>query len=236
MEEEPRQAVGRIAVVAALKREVRPLIAGWQVVRRSWDGREFEFFESDVAVVVCGGIGPVAARCACEAICASYKPEMVISAGFAGALTTDLKVGDVVIPAKVIDAGDGSSIGTGTGSGGLVSVAEMASAERKRVLGAKYGALAVDMEAAAVAKSAGLRSVRFRAVKAISDVLDFEVPMVEGSVDAQGRFHEGRFLAGIAMRPWVWGRVATLARNSSRASKNLAEALSVQIVDMSEAL
>ena len=219
----------KVAVVAALEREVRPLVAGWQVVRRSWDGREFKFFESDCAVVVCGGIGPVAARWACEAVCASYEPEMVISAGFAGALTADLRVGDVVVPARVIDAGDGSSIETGTGSGWLVSVAEMASVERKGVLGTKYGAVAVDMEAAAVAKSAGLRSVRFRAVKAISDVLDFEVPVVEGSVDAQGRFHEGRFLAGIAVRPWVWGRVVRLTSNASVASRSLAEALRGQI-------
>jgi len=226
----------RVAVVAALEREVALLVAGWQVVRRSWEGREFKFFESDRVVVVCSGIGAVAARWACEAVCASYEPEMVISAGFAGALTADLKIGDVLVPAKVIDAGDGSCIETGAGSGGLISVAEMASVERKRVLGTKYDAVAVDMEAAAVAKSAGLRSVRFRAVKAISDVLDFEVPVVEGSVDAQGRFHEGRFLAGIAVRPWVWGRVATLARNSSRASKSLVEALRGQIVEVAEVL
>jgi adenosylhomocysteine nucleosidase len=219
----------KVAVVAALEREVRQLVAGWRVVRRSWDGREFEFFESEAAVVVYGGIGPVAARWACEAVCASYEPEMVVSAGFAGALTADLKVGDVVIPAKVIDAGDGSRAETGVGSGGLVSVPEMASVERKRVLGGKYDAVAVDMEAASVAQAAGLRSVRFRAVKVISDVLDFEVPVVEGSVDAQGRFHTGRFLAGIAVRPWVWGRVVKMAGNSSLAAKNLAEAVRGQI-------
>ncbi len=70
----------------------------------------------------------------------------------------------------------------------------------------------------------------------ISDVLDFEVPVVEGSVDAQGRFHEGRFLAGIALRPWVWGRVVRMAVNSSVAAKNLAETLRVQIADLSEVL
>jgi len=215
----------RVGVVAALEREVRPLVAEWRVVRRSWDGREFQFFESDSAVVVCGGIGPGAARRACEAVCASYGPEIVISAGFAGALTPDLGVGEVVIPATVIDAGDGSRVETGAGSGGLVSVAEMASVERKRVLGAKYGAVVVDMEAAAVARVAGLRGVRLGAVKVISDVLDFEIPVVEGSVDGQGAFHVGRFLAGVAARPWVWGRVIRMAGNSSLAAKNLSEAL-----------
>jgi adenosylhomocysteine nucleosidase len=225
MGERSLEGGGRIAIVAALEREVGPLVVGWKVVRRGWDGREFRFFESDRAVVVCGGIGPAAARRACEAVCASYAPEIVISAGFAGALAANLKAGDVVVPARVIDAGDGSRVETGIGSGGLVSVAEMASVERKRVWGAKYDAVAVDMEAAAVARAAGLRSVRFGAVKVISDVLDFEIPVVQGSVDSEGGWHTGRFLLGIAVKPWVWGRVVRLARNSSLASRNLSESL-----------
>ena len=224
----------KIGVVAALEREVRPLIAGWRVVRRTWDGREFKFFESEDAVVVCGGIGSTAARRACEAVCASYDLRLVISAGFAGALVRELRVGNVVIPGRVIDAGDGSSVVAGTGPQALVSVAEMATVARKRVLGSKYGAVAVDMEAAAVAKGAGLRGVRFGAVKVISDEIDFEIPVVEGSVDSQGLFHEGRFLAGVAARPWIWGRVAKLARDSSLASDKLAEALRGELVGFSE--
>jgi adenosylhomocysteine nucleosidase len=215
----------KVAVVAALEREIEPLVSGWRVVRRSYDEREFKFFESDSAVVVCGGIGAGAARRACEAVCASYGLEIVISAGFAGALISDLRVGAIVVPAKVIDARDGSSVQTGIGSQSLVSVSEIATVERKHVLGVKYEAVAVDMEAAAVAKGAELRGVRFAAVKAISDALDFEIPAVEGSVDALGSFHAGRFLAGVAMRPWLWGRVARMARNSSLASRNLSEAL-----------
>jgi adenosylhomocysteine nucleosidase len=160
---------------------------------------------------------------------------MVISAGFAGALSADLHAGDIVVPARVIDAGDGSSIETGTGLRGLVSVAETATVERKCVLGAKYDAVAVDMEAAAVARAAGLRAVRFVAVKAISDELDFEIPVVEGSVDAQGQFHQGRFLAGAAMRPWIWGRVVRLARNSSLASRRLSDALGARMAEFRSA-
>jgi adenosylhomocysteine nucleosidase len=225
----------RVAVVAALEREIRPLVAGWRVAQRTWDGREFKFFENESAVAICGGIGPSAARRACEAMIALCTPEIVISAGFAGALVADLKVGDVVTPATVIDAGDGSSVTTGMGSGGLVSVAEMATVERKRVLSVKYDAVAVDMEAAAVAKGAGLRGVRFAAVKAISDSVAFEIPVVEGSVDGQGRFHEGLFLAGIALRPWMWGRVARMARNSTLAAQSLSEALLGKIAEVAVA-
>ncbi len=219
----------RIAVVAALEREIGPLVAGWRVMRRTCEGWEFKFFESGDAVAVCGGIGPVAARRACQAICASYGPEIVFSAGFAGALVADLSAGDVVVPDKVIDAGDGSSVPTGMGSRTLVSIAEVATVERKRVLAVKYGAVAVDMEAAAVAKGAEIRGVRFAAVKGISDGLDFEIPVVKGSIDAHGQFHEGRYIAGLVWRSWLWGRVARMARNSSLAARNLSEALRVRI-------
>jgi len=223
--------MARVAVVAAVEREIQPLVTGWRVVRRSWDGREFKSFESDAAVAVCGGIGPEAARRACEAVCGLYEPAMVISAGFAGALIPELPAGDVVVPARVIDARDGSSVSVEGGSRGLVSVAEIATVERKRVLGAKYDAVAVDMEAAAVAKGAAARGVRFAAVKAISDGLEFEIPVIEGSVDSAGQFHEGRFLAGVLVRPRYWGRLAGMARNSSLAARNLAEALRGRIAE-----
>jgi hypothetical protein len=73
--------------------------------------------------------------------------------------------------------------------------------------------------------------VRFVAVKAISDELDFELPVVEGSIDAQGQFHEGRFLAGVAMRPWIWGQAVRLARNSSLASRKLSDALRARMAE-----
>jgi hypothetical protein len=80
-----------------------------------------------------------------------------------------------------------------------------------------------------------LRAARFVAVKAISDELDFEIPVVEGSVDAQGRFHEWRFLTGVAMRPWTWGQVARLARNSSLASRKLSDALGARLAEYGSA-
>ena len=162
-----------------------------------------------------------------------YKPEVVISAGFAGALTADLHAGDVLIPAKVIDSGDGSSAETGPGAGTLVSAATIASPAQKRILAEKYQAVAVDMEAAAVAKGAQACGMSFAALKAISDELDFEIPVIQGSVDSAGQFHEGRFVAGIALRPWLWGRVARTARNSSLAARNLAAELRARILELS---
>jgi nucleoside phosphorylase len=57
----------RIGIVAALEREVRPLVKRWRVSEREHEGRRFRFFEKDELVVVCGGIGSQAARRAAEA-------------------------------------------------------------------------------------------------------------------------------------------------------------------------
>src|SRR5690242_14533934 len=45
----------KVALVAALEREVWPLVKHWTVCDREFDGRQFRFSENDRAVLVCGG-------------------------------------------------------------------------------------------------------------------------------------------------------------------------------------
>lgn len=215
----------RIAIVAALEREVRPLIKHWRKNERDHEGRQFYFFECDEAVLVCGGIGAEAARRAAEAVIVLYAPQILYSVGYTGALDSQLKVGDVVYPSRVINASDGSSVAISGGEGILVSYGHVAGPEQKRNLREFYGAQAVDMEAAAVARAAEARGVEFRAVKVISDELDFQFPSTDRFVDPTGRFQEARFALFSAVRPWLWPRVALLARNSNRASRLLSDRL-----------
>lgn len=215
----------RIAIVAALEREVRPLVKSWRVSQKESDGRRFRFFERDDAAVVCAGIGAEAARRAAEAVIALYAPHVVCSAGFAGALDARLKVGDIVQPALVVNAGDGSRVEIENGSGVLVSFAAIANPAQKAQLRESFAAQAVDMEAAAVARAAEARGIRFSAVKAISDEIDFEFPSLDRFVDAGGSFSELRFAAFAAVRPWLWSKVIRLGRDSSRASRALCAAL-----------
>nr|UXE44983.1 5'-methylthioadenosine/S-adenosylhomocysteine nucleosidase [uncultured bacterium] len=215
-----------VAIVAALEREIWPLVKDWPREDRIHDGREFRFFRKDRLVAVCGGIGPVAARRAAEAAIVSYRPGVVQSVGFAGALVPTLRVGEVVMAARVVDAGDGSSVETGEGTGVLVTSIALAGVEQKGRLARSYGAGVVDMEAAAVAKAAEARGLRFRALKAISDENDFALPNVEKFVRPDGRFDTARFGMHVAMRPWLWFRVFRLATNSSKAAAALCDRLS----------
>ena len=215
----------RIAIIAAMEREVRPLIRGWKVRTMEHDGRRYRLFENGDAAVVCGGIGAEAARRATEAVIQKVKPVRVISAGFAGALNATLQVGDVVEPSAVINAADGVRTEIGSGEGILVSSATVAGKERKIGLGKVYSASAVDMEAAAVAQGAQARGVEFGALKVISDAADFTLPPMDRFFAGDGSFRSARFACHVALRPWLWRTTIALARNSAKASHALCGAL-----------
>jgi len=217
--------MSRVAIVAALEREVRALIKGWRVSQKEIGGRRFRFFEKDEFVLVCGGIGAEAARRAAEAVIALYAPTVIYSAGFAGALDPALKIGEVLQPRRVVNASDGSSVNFAEGEGVLVSFGSVASPAQKASLRDSFGAQAVDMEAAAVARAAEARGATFAVVKVISDEFDFNLPAMDRFVDVNGQFLEGRFAWFAVLRPWLWARVVRLARHSNRASLALCERL-----------
>lgn len=232
----------KLAIVAALEREVSGLIKNCRRVDREHEGRNFVFFEDkdknegEDMVIVCGGIGLDSARRAAEAVIALYRPTELHSVGFAGALDQTMHVGDLFIPSAVIDARDGSRVfvaGTDTDSrnadsrnansrNALVTFMSVAGAHQKRNLAQAFIAKAVDMEAAAVAAAAAAHGLGFSATKVISDELDFEMPQMERFIDARGRFRTAAFVAFLALRPWLWLRVAALARNSRKAARALA--------------
>ena len=234
----------KVAIVAALEREVKGLIRNWSRVERDFEGRKCAFFERDELVMVCGGIGMECARRAAEAVIALYCPARMESVGFAGALDDTLRVGEIFRPAEVIDARDGSRFETGryetghlqTGEaqrdGRLVTFMAVAGAEQKAKLAKAYRARAVDMEAAAVLVAARAHGVAFSATKVISDELDFEMPQMADFVDTAGRFKMASFVMYVALRPWLWKRVAVLARNSNKAARALSAHLEQFLCDL----
>jgi adenosylhomocysteine nucleosidase len=217
--------MSRVAIVAAMEREVAPLIRGWKVREIEQDGRRYRTFERGDIVLICGGIGAEAARRAAEAVIQDAQPLRVLSVGFAGALDSTLKVADVFVPHFVVNASDGARTDTGAGEGTLVSFSSVADQGQKQRLGQAYAAVAVDMEAAAVAQGAQSRGVRFAALKAVSDAADFVMPPMRQFVATDGQFRTAAFAGHVAVRPWYWWRTVVLARNSTRASRALCAAI-----------
>jgi adenosylhomocysteine nucleosidase len=210
-------------IVAAMEREVQPLVRAWKRCSISDAERSFVAFESNGRAVVISGIGCKNAAWAAKASMARYRPSMLMSVGLAGAVIRSLKAGSVVTPNVVVDAADGTEYRCAAGQGGvvgggvLVTANAISGAAAKAKLGEQFHALIVDMEAAGVARVAQETQIGFRCVKAISDEADFVMPPMAQFVDAAGSFQTGKFAAWAAVRPWQWTRVAALGRNSRRA-------------------
>ena len=220
----------KIAIIAAIERELWPLIKSWRCTKAQHEGRDFTFYESDYAVAVCGGMGAEFGRRAAEAVIVRYSPELLISAGVAGALVPELHVGDTVFPAVVIDAGDGSRHETVIRDAALsktplartilVSSPNIAGTAQKKQLAKSYGAHVVDMEGASIARAAQIHKLPFLALKAISDDVDFDIAEMNRFV-RNGRFETKLFGLYLLPRPWLWLKMIRLARNTQLASHNL---------------
>lgn len=215
----------KIAIFCAIEEEIRPLVKPWERRALKVGARSLPSFQGPGCLAVCVGMGAEAGRCAAEAALQEWRPELMVSAGFAGALTEDLRVGDLIRPAAVVDGASGRRFEIPGGKGTLVSSAQVAGPQQKRDLAARFGAQAVDMESAAVAQVAAAHAVRFMAVKAISDELDFPLPDFSLFADCAGQLHRGRVAAFALLRPWLWPRMARLSANCRIAAQELCRAL-----------
>jgi adenosylhomocysteine nucleosidase len=139
-----------------------------------------------------------------------------------------------LMPRYVIDAGDGSRTECASGEGVLVSFADVADIQQKARLGQAYGAQAVDMEAAAVARSAAMHGVKFLACKVISDTSTSSLPPISYFVGSDGKFHALRFMAYVGVRPWLWAKVQRLASDSAMAAQKLCSVLGESFGSLSE--
>jgi adenosylhomocysteine nucleosidase len=107
----------------------------------------------------------------------------------------------------------------------LATAEEIASLKEKLRLFATYRALAVDMEAATVARLARAHGVGFRAIKGISDSLDVELKPLGDFTGKFGSFRTGAFALHTALRPWTWLETVALGRGSAKALGALDEVL-----------
>jgi nucleoside phosphorylase len=215
----------RLAIVAALEREIAAVVRGWERKDAEYAGRKLRCYESEKAVLVCGGIGPRAARQAAEAAVHWSEPLALLSTGLAGSLNDRMKVGDTFFAAEIVDAATGHVYPTPAGTEKLVTASRILGVEEKHLLAQRFGAAAVDMEAAAVAEVARQAHLPFFAIKVISDELGFPMPAMDLFVDEAGNFGTGRFVLHTMLRPRWWPAVFHLARNSSRAADALARVL-----------
>jgi adenosylhomocysteine nucleosidase len=223
--------VKKLLIIAALERELAPLVKGWTASEVASQNRRVRIFETDAAIAACAGIGVINARIAAGAAYQHVKSEagQFISAGLAGALIPEFQVGEIFMPAVIVDDVDNGRITAAAGSGTLVTASRVADSASKRSMATRHIARAVDMEAYAVADVARVYGIPFVAVKAISDTLDFPMPPLSRFISETGDFKTASFGIYVAMRPWLIPTVLELGRNSARATTSLSHHLEQMI-------
>jgi adenosylhomocysteine nucleosidase len=194
------------------------------------------------------GMGPRRAReSAARALDALGPADLIMSAGVAGALSADLKPGDLVLASRIIETDRETLVAThsfaaaperlaearqalaaanlASSTGALLTTHRvLATGAEKRRAGESTGAIAVDMESAAVAAEAAARDLSVVAIRAIIDSVGDELPGA-GLHNEHGQIRPLRVAGLLLRRPGDLPKLARLARNMSRATRALADAL-----------
>ena len=215
----------RVAILAALPGELKPLVRNWDRVASPTKGISIwvKTADDDEYIAVCGGMGGGAALRSFAAAEHIGTLDMVLSVGWAGALDDSMKPGHCYAPAEIIDAltGERFSLHGGERSHRLVTTPRVASVVEKRRLRDAYSAVLVDMEAAVVARLAQIRSIPVYCFKGVSDGPALALPDLNPYIDETGQLRLLPFLAYVALHPQYWGSLLSLGRASSAAAKAL---------------
>ena len=211
----------KIAIIAALPGELKPLVRGWQQAGPNvWAGR----IGDCEAVAVAGGIGEVGVKRAAERVFAGGGLDALVSYGWAGALTCAVKPPTACAISDVIDTEDGATFATKLGKGyRLITLDHVARANEKRGLAEKHQSVLVDMEAATVARIAAERNVAFYCFKGISDGYLDQIPDFSRFIDGVGQLRMAALMAHVAVRPKYWASMQRLGKNSGEAARGLAD-------------
>lgn len=199
-------------------------------------------------IAVATGIGAGNARAAAHrAFSVLPRPDLVLVTGVVGALRSVLATGDLILADRLLDARGPSGapptviavseptlarLGRALASsglrfmvGGVLTVGRpLKDGAQKRRAGAETGALAVDMESAAVASEAAARGLEFACVRAVLDAVDEE--LIGAELAGSDGIVRPLQAAGFLLRnPGVIAKLGPLMRNLGRSTEALGQAL-----------
>ena len=217
----------RVAIIAAMPGELKPLVRGWQAESRNgvhlWHWR----YDHGEWVAACAGAGQQAATRAFAEVEKGGAVSSVISTGWAGALGPKYHAGQVYRASGVIDTltGERFRVAAWSEELWLATSPRVADAAEKSRLAAAYQASLVDMEAAAVARLAQMRGIPFYCVKGISDSLTDNLPDFNRFITPGGHFQLAWLIFYVLPRPRYWFPLIRMGENSRKASQTIAMSL-----------
>ncbi len=181
-------------------------------------------------------------RTAALVAAATAGADFLVSFGISGALSPELRPGDLILSAEIVSA-DGSWHGEPAWHRRLAALAQSIGAASAPVLGAddcprdppdkeraqrRFGALAVDLESDIVARAAAEAGIPFAALRAIADPVERDLPPAAlVPLAADGRPDLGRVFASVLRRPRQLAALFRLGQETRRALRALARAAPV---------
>jgi len=232
-------AAERYALQGSLQARRSERLGGRAAVRGRLAGRDI--------LLVQAGIGRDRARDAVIAAAREFDVDAAWSLGFAGGLSERLHPGDLVCPAAVLDDADFGGVPMVADSshatvcaalrraafpvdpGNLITVGSvLRTPEAKRAVGRRSGAVAVEMEAAGVARAARDLGIPWAVLKAIVDAVGEPLPpFLAGCTTPQGDLRWRGLLVGALEGRDFWRSLSRVGRASRQAGRTLWQGLEV---------
>jgi adenosylhomocysteine nucleosidase len=175
----------RVAILAPMRTELRPLVAPLRLASSLERGSELLFGAVGRVDVVAAltGIGMRAGAEAAERILEATAPDHLVVVGIAGGIGRTVAVGDLVVPERVLNLDTGEtlrpiSLGSTPARGTLASSDALLEDPCEAARLGDRGVVAIDMETAAIAAVCDARRCAWSVFRAISDRAD------DGTTDA----------------------------------------------------
>ena len=241
-----------LVFMAALRRELGPLEALVQVRHRARI-RGCSITQGSVGglsvALVQSGVGGNRAQEGARAVMESCRPEAIISIGFAGGVSPDVRAGDLILGERVYPW-DPQAIGENGDSvpkdclsadsalleaaaltlqeeqipchkGDVLTVPEVLGPMLKKWVGARSPVKAVDMESYWIGEAAMANSVPFLAVRAVSDEVGDTLPEYQQFLDEMGELQPLNAALYFLTHPQHLVAAPRQAGRTRRASENL---------------
>jgi len=237
-------SVNQLGIIAALPAEARCLTG----LTDNHPGLPSPLQLSEHVFLIICGIGTEQAAKAATALI-QHGADALLSWGCAGALCSDLQPGDLLLP-KTVKPQTAKALHTDKRwhahlsgllahpcnpvTGALTSSANIITeAAQKQALFQSSGAVAVDMESAAIGMVAQDAHIPFMVIRAIADDVETSIPSyINKSMDMYGSIKPARMLGLLLMHPESWFQLMRLERQFSAAKSTLSLVAETISIDM----
>jgi adenosylhomocysteine nucleosidase len=236
----------RVALFSAFPHELREIvknIGAAKTLKTDLFDVSYAVYSSHEIIVVRTGIGVRNAEDALNYVLEKYNPNVIISAGFGGALFEGARIGEVIWASRVffVSEGTGSVLDLQNGRdlferlSGELTVREGSvltldrwkkKSELRKMVSGEFPFPVCDMETFPLAKLSLERNVRFFAIRAITDRNDEDIPPeLLGVADESGHYRLSRALKLLLSRPGLIPGSIKLGIHSKIAGRNLWQAV-----------